>query len=63
MTYTADDLFTAAYAVSAWRTESACAVWNRLLGSEQSTYLALANGAASDLTSCAMDLMDRLMHR
>lgn len=63
MAFTADELFNAAYAISAWRSESACAVWNRLLGSEQNTYLALANGSSTDLNSCAMDLMNRLMNR
>ena len=51
--FTVDELFIAVNAVSPWRASSACAAWNNLMGSEQQSALAMANGSASDLESCA----------
>jgi hypothetical protein len=61
--FTADELFAAAYKISPYRAESACWEWNRLLGSEQASTLAVANGCSSDLETVAIDFTNRLIHR
>jgi hypothetical protein len=60
MTFNADQLFAAAYEITSCRTVSACREWNRLQGSQQQSFLALANGC-SDLDGAAMDLINRLL--
>lgn len=62
MPFTADELFRAAYKESPYRAESACWEWNRLQGSDQDSYLALANGY-SDITDASRDFTKRLLNR
>ena len=60
--FTVDEIFIAACTISQWRAESACREWNRLLGSQQETTLALANSSSNDLNSVASDFMNRLIN-
>ncbi len=61
--FTADELFEAAYKISPYRAESACWEWNRLLGSEQASTLAVANGCSSDLETVAIYFTNHLINR